>query len=70
MVDIKSSRKEDLIIENSKDLSAFQNNDQALYDRLIVDNEKVESMIQSVRDVIGQEDPVDQVISAKTLPSG
>jgi glutamate-5-semialdehyde dehydrogenase len=35
-----------------------------------VDEEKVESMIQSVSEVIAQEDAVDHVISSKTLASG
>ena len=70
MVDIMTARKEELLIKNGRDLSVFQSTDQALYDRLIVDHEKVDSMIHSVREVIEQEDPVDQVISAKTLTSG
>lgn len=70
MVRIMKENKAKLIVENKKDLDAFQGDDQALYDRLIVDDKKVDSMCKSVEEVRNQEDPVGKVISSRTLDSG
>ncbi|GAB4164969.1 MAG: glutamate-5-semialdehyde dehydrogenase [Winogradskyella sp.] len=64
-------RKRDAIIKaNKKDLAAFQKEDQALYDRLIVNNKKVDEMITAVNSVRLQDDPVGQEISNRTLKNG
>ncbi len=64
-------KKRDKILEaNKADLDAFQKDDQALYDRLVVDQSKIDGMIQAVREVMEQEDPVGKVISKRTLPNG
>lgn len=64
-------RKRDAIIEaNKKDLEAFQKEDQALFDRLIVNNKKVDEMIEAVNSVRLQDDPVGQEISNRTLKNG
>ncbi len=70
MVRIMKVNKAQLIAENQKDLKAFDRDDQALYDRLIVDAKKVDSMCLSVEQVRDQEDPIGQVISSRTLDSG
>lgn len=70
MARILRENKAQLIIENKKDLDAFDKDDQALYDRLVVDDKKVDSMIISVNQVMAQEDPIGQVISSRTLDSG
>ncbi|MEF3077557.1 glutamate-5-semialdehyde dehydrogenase [Winogradskyella poriferorum] len=65
------NRKRDAIIEaNKKDLDAFQKEDQALFDRLIVNNKKVDEMIEAVNSVRLQDDPVGQEISNRTLKNG
>ncbi|WP_262732133.1 glutamate-5-semialdehyde dehydrogenase [Gaetbulibacter sp. NE] len=64
-------RKRDAIIEaNKKDLDAFQKEDQALFERLIVNNKKVDEMIEAVNSVRLQDDPVGQEISNRTLKNG
>ncbi|MDH7911497.1 glutamate-5-semialdehyde dehydrogenase [Winogradskyella sp. SYSU M77433] len=64
-------RKRDAIIDaNKKDLEAFQKEDQALFDRLIVNNKKVDEMIEAVNSVRLQDDPVGQEISNRTLKNG
>ncbi len=70
MMDLLQERKEDIIAANKKDLDAFTGDDQALYDRLVVDDHKVEDMIRAVREVKNQNDPVGQIISDDTLENG
>src|SRR5690625_5164308 len=70
MIDILEREKNTLIAENKKDLEAFDRDDQALYDRLIVDEAKVNAMIKAVREVRDQEDPVGQVLFDSTLENG
>lgn len=64
------ARRSEIIEANKKDLAAFDRDDQALYDRLVVDSSKVDDMIRAVKEVKGQEDPVGQVISEITLANG
>ena len=70
MIKIIDKRRKEIIIENQKDLDAFNKEDQALYDRLVVDNAKVDGMIKAIKEVRDQEDPVGQTISDITLDSG
>lgn len=70
MMNIIDQRKEEIIQENKKDLDAFERDDQALYDRLVVDSSKVDEMIQAIKEVRDQEDPVGKQISETTLGSG
>ena len=62
--------KNNVLAANQKDLDAFSRDDQALYDRLVVDDKKIKGMIQSIREVRDQDDPVGQEISSVTLDSG
>jgi len=55
---------------NKKDLEVFQKDDQALYDRLVVDDSKIDGMIKAISEVRAQEDPVNQEISKITLDNG
>lgn len=49
----------ELILEaNQLDLEKFDQNDLAMYDRLKVDEEKIQGMILSLEQLAGQEDPV------------
>jgi len=59
-----------IIEANKKDLEAFSGDDQALYDRLVVDQTKVQDMIRAVKEVRAQEDPVGTTISEDTLANG
>ncbi len=60
----------ELIAANEKDLSAFNKDDQALYDRLVVDEKKVAGMIAAVKAVRLQDDPVNKEISSLVLDNG
>jgi len=70
MINLLQKNKEAIIDANKKDLEAFDKNDQALYDRLIVNDAKVDDMIRAVQEVKDQEDPVGKVKSTRELDSG
>ncbi|HLU94066.1 MAG TPA: glutamate-5-semialdehyde dehydrogenase [Membranihabitans sp.] len=70
MIQLLDQERERVIAANQQDLDAFQRDDQALYDRLIVDDKKVDDMIRSVREVMEQEDPVGRVKSERVLDTG
>ncbi|MFD2825421.1 glutamate-5-semialdehyde dehydrogenase [Leeuwenhoekiella polynyae] len=70
MMQIIEARKVEILEANKKDLEAFNRDDQALYDRLVVNDAKIEGMIQAIREVRNQDDPVSQEISNDTLDSG
>lgn len=70
MIDNLDKNREDIIAANKKDLDAFDRDDQALYDRLVVDSAKVDDMIRAVKEVKDQDDPVGTIISEDTLENG
>lgn len=70
MMEILDKRREDIIKANQADLDAFGETEGAMYDRLIVNDKKVDGMIQSVKEVMDQDDPVGQTISHRKLDSG
>lgn len=70
MINILDKRREEIVAANKKDLDAFGEGDQAMYDRLVVNNAKVDDMIRSVKEVLDQEDPVGQVIEHRKLDTG
>ncbi len=43
---------------NQKDLKSYSGNDKAMYDRLKVDDEKINGMISSLQQLVQQDDPV------------
>ncbi|MFT5055997.1 MAG: glutamate-5-semialdehyde dehydrogenase, partial [Pseudoalteromonas distincta] len=59
-----------LLEANKKDLDAFNKVDQAMYDRLLINDQKIDGMIKAVRQVRSQEDPVSRVITDKRLENG
>lgn len=67
MLQILDNERENIIAANKKDLDAFNKEDQALFDRLIVNNRKVNEMIEAVKAVLNQEDPVGKELSNLTL---
>ena len=70
MMSIIDDKRQEIINANQIDLEAFNRDDQALYDRLVVDDKKVDGMIQAIKEVMDQEDPVGNIISDTTLDSG
>lgn len=70
MIRIIDKRRLDILAANKKDIKAFNKDDQALYDRLVVNDAKINGMIQAINEVKAQEDPVSQEISNDTLDNG
>ena len=70
MMRILDEKRETIITENKKDLEAFGEGDQAMYDRLVCDDKKVDGMINSVKEVMEQEDPVGKTIEHRKLDTG
>ena len=70
MIDNLDKSRDAIITANKKDLDAFDRDDQALYDRLVVDSAKVDDMIRAVQEVKNQDDPVGNIISEDTLKNG
>ncbi len=70
MMNILDRERKNIIAANQKDLDAFDKSDRAMYDRLVVNEAKVDGMIQAVREVMEQDDPVGQEISQRKLENG
>jgi len=70
MIDELNKNSTSIIAANKKDLTAFSGTDQALHDRLIVNDTKIEDMIRAVKEVKAQEDPVGKTISEDVLNNG
>ncbi len=70
MIAILDTERANIIAANKKDLDAFNKEDRAMYDRLVVNEAKVDGMIQSVKEVAAQEDPVGNIKSERKLDNG
>ncbi|HLV15557.1 MAG TPA: glutamate-5-semialdehyde dehydrogenase [Xanthomarina sp.] len=70
MIHIIERERNNIIKANQQDLAAFNKEDQALYDRLVVNSTKIDGMIQAIKEVRDQADPVGATISDMTLDSG
>lgn len=70
MIRILDDNRDAILEANKKDLDLFQKEDQAMYDRLIVTDGKIDGMIASIKEVLSQKDPVGQTISTKSLENG
>lgn len=70
MINIIDTKRDEIIEANKKDLEAFNRDDQALHDRLVVNDAKVDDMIRAIKEVKDQDDPVNREISNTTLDSG
>lgn len=67
----KLQREKTVIIDaNTKDLNAFKKDDRALFDRLIVNEKKIDEMIKALQDVHDQEDPTGKILYQNTLENG
>jgi glutamate-5-semialdehyde dehydrogenase len=70
MMQILDSKRKEIIAANQKDLDLFDKTDRAMYDRLIVDDKKVDGMITAIQEVLQQEDPVGKIKSGQALENG
>ncbi|GGW37612.1 glutamate-5-semialdehyde dehydrogenase [Arenibacter certesii] len=70
MMQILDRNKKEIIAANKKDLDLFDESDRAMYDRLIVDEKKVDGMIGAIDEILNQEDPVGKIKSERKLENG
>ncbi|QXP72177.1 glutamate-5-semialdehyde dehydrogenase [Polaribacter sp. R2A056_3_33] len=70
MTKILDENREALLKANKRDLDTFNKEDQAMFDRLILNDQKIDGMIKAINEVKAQEDPVNQIISDITLENG
>ncbi len=70
MISILDEDRNKILEANKKDCELFEKDDQALYDRLVVNDKKIDGMIASVKEVMGQEDPVGKLKSDRKLDNG
>lgn len=68
--DLLDLHREEIIAANKEDLDAWSLDDQAMYDRLVVNNKKVDGMIRAVNDIIQDSDPVGKELYKFTHPNG
>lgn len=59
-----------ILAANQRDCAGFDPTDRAMYDRLVLDEQKVEAMARAVEEVLAKADPVGQVRSDITRPNG
>lgn len=59
-----------IIAENKKDVATYSKEDPSIYDRLIVDDKKVEGMVSAIKDVIGEADPTGKILYKYIHPNG
>ncbi|MEC3880376.1 glutamate-5-semialdehyde dehydrogenase [Parapedobacter sp. 10938] len=70
MATIINDSRDAILTANQQDLDAFNREDRALYDRLVVDNAKVDGMIRAVQTVMDMPDPIGGVRSSGVLDNG
>lgn len=70
MEHILDKNRVSLLQANKKDLDAFTKDDQAMYDRLLINDEKIDGMITAISQVHSQEDPINKIITNKSLKNG
>lgn len=70
MATIINDSRDAILTANQRDLDAFTRDDRALYDRLVIDNAKIDGMIAAIRTVENQPDPIGNVLSSGVLDNG
>tara|TARA_B110000114_G_scaffold48387_1_gene51257 strand:- start:923 stop:2122 length:1200 start_codon:yes stop_codon:yes gene_type:complete len=70
MIDELDANRFSIIEANKKDLESYTGDDQALYDRLVVNEAMINDMIRAVGEVKQQADPVGNIISEENLKNG
>jgi len=58
MAKLVEDRQEDILEANLKDMKGFDQQDLAMYDRLKVDQDKIQSMVLSLKQLAAQQDPL------------
>ncbi|MEM8583296.1 MAG: glutamate-5-semialdehyde dehydrogenase [Bacteroidota bacterium] len=70
MIDELESKRQELLAENEMDVSNCDPSDVALYDRLHVNDQKIDGMIESLEKLIAKDYPVNKKLYAFTHENG
>lgn len=70
LMDRIDKNRMEIISQNKRDLDSYDPSDRAMYDRLIVDEKKVDGMIKAIRDIRTDTDPVGQIKYEWEHPNG
>ena len=70
MAKLVDQERDAFLNANKTDIETFAENDRAMYDRLIVNNEKIDGMIASLKQLAAQEDPVGKELFHFTHENG
>ncbi len=70
MIKLISKERNLLLDANKEDIETFAGEDKALYDRLILNDDKIDGMIRSLQQLLDQEDPVGKEIFSFTHENG
>ena len=70
MIQLLDTNRAQLISANKKDLDAFDPSDRAMYDRLIMNDHKIDGMITAVKDIHADADPIGVSRYNWTHPNG
>lgn len=70
MAEVLEERRANILAANKLDTDAYDPNDRAMYDRLVVDDAKIDGMIKAVLEVRDMNDPVDVTLSERVLENG
>ena len=70
LADLLQQNRTHLLAANLRDVEAYQGDDQALYDRLYIDDKKIDGMIQSIQAVAMKPDPVNVKRYSYNHPNG
>ena len=70
MIQLLDNNRAQLIQANKKDLDAYDPSDRAMYDRLIINDHKIDGMITAVRDIHADTDPIGVSRYSWTHPNG
>ena len=72
IADALVSRRREVLEANEEDRAAGRVNGmgEAIFDRLLIDEELLESMASDVRNVAGLPDPVGEIFDTRTMPNG
>ncbi|MEC8421577.1 MAG: glutamate-5-semialdehyde dehydrogenase [Pseudomonadota bacterium] len=62
--------RSEIIVANKKDIDLLKSKDDAFVDRLTLNDERIDGIIESVKSVIGLEDPIGCVKNLKKMKSG
>ncbi len=63
MAELLETNRAAIIKANKEDITSYKGTDQSMYDRLIVNDKKVDGMIRSVLEVMEKDDPVGLLLS-------